>query len=79
MKNSKKSSQIKPSQLKILDPRCAGIDIGASELFVCIAELLHKIFNCHCFCSGAGCRASRLNMALFIPMSLWFLVSLFFY
>lgn len=38
MKNSKKSSKIKPSQLKILDPKCAGIDIGASELFVCIAK-----------------------------------------
>ncbi len=38
MKNSKKSPQIKPSQLKILDPKCAGIDIGASELFVCIAK-----------------------------------------
>jgi len=38
MKNSTKSSKIKSSQLKILDPKCAGIDIGASELFVCIAK-----------------------------------------
>ena len=33
-----KSSKIKPAPLKILDPKCAGIDIGASELFVCIAK-----------------------------------------
>lgn len=38
MNNFTKSSKIKSSQLKILDPKCAGIDIGASELFVCIAK-----------------------------------------
>ena len=38
MKDSKKSSKIKLSELKILDPKCAGIDIGASEIFVCIAK-----------------------------------------
>jgi len=38
MKDSKKLSKIKPSELKILDPKCAGIDIGASELFICIAK-----------------------------------------
>ncbi len=38
MKNNTKSSKINLSQLKVLDPKCAGIDIGASELFVCIAK-----------------------------------------
>jgi transposase len=28
----------KPSELKKLDPTCAGIDVGARELFVCIAK-----------------------------------------
>ena len=30
--------QTNPSQLNHLNPQCAGIDIGASELFVCIAK-----------------------------------------
>lgn len=37
MKNSTKSSS-----LTQLNPKCAGIDIGASELFVCIALNSHK-------------------------------------
>ena len=39
MKKNTKSPQKKhSSNLKILDPKCAGIDIGAKELFVCIAK-----------------------------------------
>jgi transposase len=33
-----KASKTKPAQLTNLNPKCAGIDIGASELFVCIAK-----------------------------------------
>lgn len=38
MKKTTKSSKTKPAQLTLLNPKCAGIDIGASELFVCIAK-----------------------------------------
>lgn len=38
MKNLTKSSKTKPAQLSLLNPKCAGIDIGASEIFVCIAK-----------------------------------------
>jgi transposase len=38
MRDSKKSPKTKPSELKILDPKRAGIDVGASELFVCMAK-----------------------------------------
>lgn len=38
MKKITKSSKTKPAQLINLSPKCAGIDIGASELFVCIAK-----------------------------------------
>jgi transposase len=38
MKKSTKSSKTKPAQLTLLNPKCAGIDVGASELFVCIAK-----------------------------------------
>ena len=37
MKKDTKPSKTFPA-LKFLDPKCAGIDIGASELFVCIAK-----------------------------------------
>lgn len=33
-----KSTKTKPAPLSILSPQCAGIDIGARELFVCIAK-----------------------------------------
>lgn len=38
MKKTTKSSKTKPAQLTLLNPKCAGIDIGAKELFVCIAK-----------------------------------------
>lgn len=38
MKKNTKSSQTAPAQLNLLNPKWAGIDIGASELFVCIAK-----------------------------------------
>lgn len=38
MKNTTKSSKTKPAQLSLLNPKCAGIDVGATELFVCIAK-----------------------------------------
>lgn len=38
MKKITKSSKTKPAQLTLLNPKCAGIDIGASEIFVCIAK-----------------------------------------
>jgi len=38
MKKNTKSSSTIPAPLSLLNPKCAGIDIGASELFVCIAK-----------------------------------------
>jgi len=38
MKKNTKSSKIKPALLVSLNPKCAGIDVGASELYVCIAK-----------------------------------------
>ncbi len=38
MKKNTKSSVTTPAPLTLLNPKCAGIDIGASELFVCIAK-----------------------------------------
>lgn len=38
MKKNTKSCKTKPAQLTNLNPKCAGIDVGASELFVCIAK-----------------------------------------
>jgi transposase len=38
MKKTTKSAKTKPAQLSLLNPRCAGIDIGAAEIFVCIAK-----------------------------------------
>jgi transposase len=38
MKKNTKSSKTKPTSLSQLNPKCAGIDIGAAELFVCIAK-----------------------------------------
>lgn len=38
MKKNTKSSTRTPAPLNLLDPKCAGIDVGASELFVCIAK-----------------------------------------
>jgi transposase len=38
MTKSTKSSKTKPASLSQLNPKCAGIDIGAAELFVCIAK-----------------------------------------
>ena len=37
IKSSKSSTRI-PSKLSQLNPKCAGIDVGATELFVCIAH-----------------------------------------
>lgn len=42
MKKTTKSSKTNPAQLTLLNPKCAGIDIGASELFVCIATSSSK-------------------------------------
>jgi transposase len=38
MKKDTKSPKTKPAQLTSLNPKCAGIDVGASELFVCVAK-----------------------------------------
>lgn len=38
MTKSTKSSKTKPASLSQLNPKCAGIDVGAAELFVCIAK-----------------------------------------
>ncbi len=38
MTKSIKSSKTKPATLSQLNPKCAGIDVGAAELFVCIAK-----------------------------------------
>jgi transposase len=38
MIKSTKSSKTKPARLSQLNPKCAGIDVGAAELFVCIAK-----------------------------------------
>lgn len=38
MKKNTKASSITPAPLSLLNPKCAGIDIGASEVFVCIAK-----------------------------------------
>lgn len=38
MKKNTKSSKTIPAALSLLNPKCAGIDVGASELFVCIAK-----------------------------------------
>jgi transposase len=38
MRKSTKSQKIIPSSLSQLNPKCAGIDVGAAELFVCIAK-----------------------------------------
>jgi transposase len=38
MKNSTKSQKTIPASLSQLNSKCAGIDIGAAELFVCIAK-----------------------------------------
>jgi transposase len=45
MKNNIQSKKTKPAKLSALNPECAGIDIGASELFVCIANksLEHEV------------------------------------
>jgi len=42
MKNITKSVKTKPAQLSLLNPKCAGIDIGAAEIFVCIAKTPSK-------------------------------------
>jgi len=38
MKQNTKSSTRKLAPLNLLDPTCAGIDVGSNELFVCIAK-----------------------------------------
>jgi hypothetical protein len=38
MKKTTKFAKTKPAQLSLLNPKCAGIDIGAAEIFVCIAR-----------------------------------------
>lgn len=38
MKKNTKSPKTAPAPLNLLNPKCAGIDVGASELFVCIAK-----------------------------------------
>lgn len=38
MKKNTKHSKTTPAPLSQLDPKCVGIDVGASELFVCVAK-----------------------------------------
>src|SRR5262245_23092720 len=38
MTKSTKSQKTIPAKLCQLNPKCAGIDVGAAELFVCIAK-----------------------------------------
>lgn len=38
MRKNTKSAKTTPAPLCLLNPKCAGIDVGASELFVCIAK-----------------------------------------
>lgn len=38
MKKDTKSVKTSPASLSLLNSQCAGIDVGASELFVCIAK-----------------------------------------
>ena len=38
MKKSTQSQKTIPVSLSQLNPKCAGIDVGAAELFVCIAK-----------------------------------------
>lgn len=38
MKKNTKSTKTIPAPLSLLNPKCAGIDVGASELFVCVAK-----------------------------------------
>ena len=38
MKKNTKSAKTIPAPLSLLNPKCAGIDVGASELFVCVAK-----------------------------------------
>jgi transposase len=38
MNKNTKSFKTTPAPLSLLNPKCAGIDVGASELFVCIAK-----------------------------------------
>jgi len=38
MNKNTKSSVTTPASLTLLNPKCAGIDVGASELFICIAK-----------------------------------------
>ena len=45
MKKNTKSSKIKPAQLNLLNPKCAGIDVGAAEIFVCIAKTPFDIYT----------------------------------
>lgn len=42
MKKDIKSTKTNPAQLDLLNPKCAGIDIGAAEIFVCIAKTSSK-------------------------------------
>jgi transposase len=42
MKNSTRSKKTIPAPLSQLNPKCAGIDVGAAELFVCIAKNSHE-------------------------------------
>ncbi len=40
MNKTKKSAKTNPAQLNLLNPKCAVINIGASEIFVCIAKTM---------------------------------------
>lgn len=42
MKKSTKSAKTIPASLSQLNPKCAGIDVGATELFVCISKNCSK-------------------------------------
>jgi transposase len=38
MKKNTKFYKTKPAELSLLNPKCAGIDVGASEIFACVAK-----------------------------------------
>ena len=42
MQKANKTKKIKPSELTHLNPECCGIDVGAKELFVAIANNASK-------------------------------------
>ena len=62
MKKTTKSTKTKPALLSLLNPKCAGIDIGAAEIFVCIAKTAseQEVRSFPTFCSINGFAISDL-------------------